>query len=182
MANFVHINVATDKLPTGVIGLPGAKSHDINGRYESTMTVSGRVAGKFRLSIFPDNMNVKGRIRDGTYPIFLGFHNPKKPTESDLAVRTNGMRAVIVINANLPVLVKSNDPKKTTSTGIHFHNGWYGWTEGISMSEGCLLVHPSDWERFIKLFLKAYPTLAEWSVKGGWVGQAIGFAIISSTV
>jgi hypothetical protein len=180
-AGFVHINISTGgKLPTGVTGLPGAQSHNTGGRYESTMVVSGHVSGRFRLTVFPDDMNVKGRIRDGVYPIFLGFHNPKKPQESDLEVRTNGFRPVIVFNANLPVPVQSNDPKKTTSTGIHIHNGWYGWKSGMPMSEGCLLVYPDEWAKFISLFLKAYPKLSQWSVNGGWVGEAIGFAFVNS--
>jgi hypothetical protein len=180
-ADLVHINISTGgKLPTGVTGLPGAESHRTDGRYESTMTVSGPVHGTFRLSIFPDDMNVKGRIADGTYPIFLGFHDPKKPGPSDLVVRTNGFRAVIVFNANLSVPVKSNNAQKTSATEIHIHNGWYGWKAGMPMSEGCLLVHPDDWTRFITLFLKGFPKLEQWSVNSGWVGEAIGFAFVSS--
>jgi hypothetical protein len=177
---FVHINIFTGgKRPTGVTGLPGAGSHSTKGRYESTMVVSGYVSGAFRLTIFPDNMDVKGRICDGTYAIFLGFHDPKKPRQSDLEVKTNGFRPVIVFNANLAVPVESNDPNKFTATEIHIHNGWSGWKASMPMSEGCLLVHPDDWAKFITLFLKAYPRLSQWSVNGGWLGQAIGFATVS---
>ena len=180
-ADIVHINISTGgKLPTGVTGLPGAEDHHATGRYESTMNVSGAVAGRFRLSIFPDDMTVKGRIQDGTYPIFLGFHDPKKPQVSDLVVRTNGFRAVIVFNANMPVPVLSNNPEKTSATEIHIHNGWWGWKTGLPMSEGCLLVHPDDWSPFITLFLKGFPKLEQWSMNSGWVGQAIGFAVVSS--
>jgi hypothetical protein len=180
-ANLVRIRISTGgKLPTGVQGFPEADSHKTAGRYESTMFVTGAVSGSYRLSIFPDDMNVKGRIKDGVYPIFLGFHDPKKPKQSDLEVRTNGFRPVIVFNANMAVPVESLNPEKTTSTEIHIHNGWYGWKAGMSMSEGCLLVHPDDWSKFIGSFLKAYPNLSEWSVNGRWIGQAIGFATVTT--
>jgi hypothetical protein len=163
-----------NKQPTGVTGLPGASTMTTSTRYESTVAVSGGLTGNFRGSIYPDNMNVKGRLNDGTYDIYLGFHKPGVPQSSDLVVRTNGFRAVLVVNANNSVPVTSNLASKTTSTAIHIHNGYNSWVASTPMSEGCLILHPSDWPAFIKLFLDKFPNIQDWKSSGDRLGKKIG--------
>ena len=119
-------------------------------------------------------MNVKGRIKDGTYDIYLGFHHAGTPTEKDLVVRTNQFRAVLIVNANNSVPVISNSPTKVTASGIHIHNGYNHWVASTPMSEGCLILAPNDWAGFITLFLKGYPSLADWTAGGGRLGKKIG--------
>lgn len=166
--------------PTGVTGLPGAADKTTNTRYESKVAVSGGLSGSFKGSIYPDNMNVKGRIRDGTYDISLGFHKPGTPKAEDLVVRTNGFRAVLIVNENNSVPVISNEPTKTTSSAIHIHNGYNTWVAGTPMSEGCLILHPADWPGFIKLFLNAYPNIADWTAGGGRLGKKIGTVTVGA--
>jgi hypothetical protein len=166
------------KLPTGVTGLPGAGVTATATRYESSVTVSGGLAGTFKGSIYPDNLNVKGRLLDGSYELYLGFHKPGTPTADDLVARTNGFRAALIVNANRPVPVASNDPAKQTSEAIHVHNGYHSWTAAHPMSEGCLILAPGDWPRFIKLFLDAFPSLADWTVGGGRLGRKIGVVAV----
>ncbi len=162
------------KKPTGVRGLPGAEVKTTATRYESTVTVSGGVAGSFKGSIYPDDMTVKGRLKDGSHDLYLGFHKPGVPKAEDLVVRTNGFRAVLVVNANRSVPVSSNLSSKQTSDGIHIHNGYNTWTPDVAMSEGCLILAPSDWPGFIKLFLDAFPDIADWTAGGGRLGKRIG--------
>ena len=81
-------------MPTGVNGMPGAANQTTETRYEAVVTVSGGLRGRFKGSIYPDNMNVSGRLLDGTYDVYLGFHKAGHPKEHDLKVRTNGFRAV----------------------------------------------------------------------------------------
>ena len=139
---FVHINVSTgNNLPTGVTGLPGADKHDTDARYESTMVVSGQVSGQFRLSIFPDDMNVKGRTKDGIYPIFLGFHTPKRPTASDLEVRTNGFRPVIVIKCQ-PACVGPKQRAQEDHFDRHPHPQRLVWLAEGRADVGRLSVSP----------------------------------------
>jgi hypothetical protein len=161
--------------PTGVTGLPGASDRTTATRYESLVTVSGGgMSGNFKASIYPDNMNVKGRIRDGSYDLYLGFHHPGVPTASDLVVRTNGFRAALIVNANNSVPVISNSPTKVTASTIHVHNGFNSWVASTPMSEGCQILAPGDWPNFITLFLNAYPNLADWTAGGGRLGKKIG--------
>ncbi len=162
------------KQPTGVTGLAGAKDTKTATRYESLVSVTGGVMGSFKGSIYPDNMDIKGRLVDGTYDLYLGFHKPSTPKASDLVMRTNGFRAVLVVNANRAVSVTSNLASKKTSDGIHVHNGWANWKADVPMSEGCLILHPTDWPAFIQLFLDAYPDLADWTAGGGRLGKKIG--------
>jgi peptidoglycan hydrolase-like protein with peptidoglycan-binding domain len=164
------------KLPTGVTGLPGSTDKTTNTRYESIVTVSGGgISGSFRGSIFPDNMNVKGRIKDGTYDLSLGFHKPGTPKQEDLVVRTNGCRAALVVNSNGSVPVISNDRTKQTSSAIHVHNGYNTWVASTPMSEGCQILHPADWPAFIKLFIAAYPNVSDWlAPNGDRIGKKIG--------
>jgi hypothetical protein len=142
------------------------------------VTVSGGLSGIFKGSIYPDNLNIKGRLKDGSYDLYLGFHKPGTATPDDLVVRTNGFRAVLVVNANRPVPVTSNDPAKQTSEAIHVHNGYHSWTAAHPMSEGCLILAPGDWPRFIKLFLDAFPSLADWTAGGGRLGRKIGVVTV----
>jgi hypothetical protein len=176
----VSILFRSVSLPTGVTGLPGASITVTNTRYESSVSVTGGITGKFRGSIYPDNMNVKGHLLNGTYNVFLGFHKEGTPTQRDLQVRTNGFRAVLVINRGNPLHVESNRPAKTTSVGIHIHNGFNHWKAAHPMSEGCLILHPADWSKFITLFLTAFPNLADWSINGSRVGRQIGTVTVQA--
>ena len=163
------------KQPTGVTGLPGATDKTTNTRYESVVAVSGGgLSGNFKGSIFPDNMNVKGRIRDGTYDISLGFHKDGSPKQEDLVVKTNGCRAALVVNNNGTVPVISNSSTKQTSTYIHIHNGYNTWVAATPMSEGCLILHPADWPAFIKLFITAYPSITDWVTGTSRIGKKVG--------
>jgi hypothetical protein len=81
---------------------------------------------------------------------------------------------VRAVNANHPVAVSSNLASKQTSDGIHIHNGYHSWTTAHPMSEGCLLIAPADWPAFLKLFLAAFPDLADWTAGGGRLGKKIG--------
>lgn len=163
-----------NKQPTGVTGLPGASNSTTLTRYESAVAITGGVTGNFRGSIYPDNMNIKGRINDGNYDIYLGFHKPGVPKSTDLVVRTNGFRAVLIVNANNSVPVTSNLSSKTTSSAIHIHNGYNTWVAGTPMSEGCLILHPADWSGFLTLFLNKFPDIADWTSGGERLGKKIG--------
>ena len=167
------------KQPMGVVGLPGAPSKTTSARYESLVSVSGSVSGNFVGSIFPDNIDIKGRLKDGTYDLYLGFHHSGTPTPSDLLPRTQGFRAVLVVNANKPVPVISNDRTKVSSDGIHVHNGYNTWSATHPMSEGCLILAPDDWFPFIKLFIAAYPDIADWTAGGGRLGKKIGVVTVA---
>jgi len=170
----IDITFFSQVRPTGVAGLPGVKVQTTLSRYEAHVTIGGGLDGRFRGSIYPDNMNVKGRLRDGTYDVYLGFHKPKTPTQHDLVVRTNGFRPVLVLNRGNTLPVISNVASKRTADGIHIHNGYNHWTSSHPMSEGCLLVHPNDWTAFISKFLHAFPKLSDWSTNGSRVGRRIG--------
>jgi hypothetical protein len=139
--------------------------------YESSVTVVGGSGGTFRGSIYPDDMSVKGRIKDGTYDLYLGFHKragtPKAP---DLVVRDNGFRAALIVNNDQSVPVISDSASKTTSTAIHVHNGF----NSKRFSEGCPTLCPSDWPAFIKIFLTAFPNLEAWTERNAYVGKKIG--------
>lgn len=150
-----------------------------DGMYESTFTLSGGLTGTFRGSIYPDDMTVKGRVIDGTYPLHIGFHKgggAAKQTATDLVVRTQGIRAGLLVNARNAVSVKSDDPNKTTSVGINVHNGF----NSERGSDGCLTLHPDDWSRFIKLFLDAFPNIDDWHTIGNNTGKKIGSLVIGS--
>ena len=124
--------------------------------------------------IFPDDMNKCGRIRDGTYDLSLTFHHKNgTPTAADLVVKTQGdLRPALTVNNCGAVPVVSNNPGKTTSFGINVHNGWSNTSTG---SEGCLTIQPSDWTRFIRIFLDLYPDLSDWyEGNGSWRGRRIG--------
>jgi hypothetical protein len=170
----IGITFQSMRLPTGVRGLPGAQISHTDTRYEADVTLSGGLSGRFKGSIYPDDMNVKGRVLDGKYDVFLGFHKPGKPSQDMLKVLTNGFRPVLVINKSNALRVSSLSPAKTTSVGIHIHNGYYQWKEASPMSEGCLIIHPSHWKDFLDKFIKAFPNIADWSNNGERIGKRIG--------
>jgi hypothetical protein len=150
-----------------------------NGMYESTFTLSGGLTGTFQGSIFPDDMTVKGRVVDGTYPLHIGFHKgggAAKQTAADLVVRTQGIRAGLLVNARNGVTVKSDNPGKTVSHGINVHNGF----SGNRGSDGCLTLQPSDWSKFVQLFLTAFPNIADWHTIGNNTGKKIGDLVIKA--
>jgi hypothetical protein len=147
------------------------------GLYESTFTLTGGLSGTFKGSIYPDDMTVKGRVIDGTYPLHIGFHKggnkPKEPASS-LVVKTEGIRAGLLVNARNSVPIQSDDPGNPTSEGINVHNGF----NSSRFSDGCLTLHPSDWARFIQLFLDAFPDIEDWHTIGNNTGKQVGSLII----
>ena len=148
------------------------------GVYESTITLAGPKPGVFRGSIFPNDMNKCGRIRDGTYDLSLTFHHKNgTPKAEDLVVKTRGdLRPALTVNNGGMVPVVSRDPGKTTATGINVHNGWSLSSRG---SEGCLTIQPPDWTRFITIFLDLYPALDDWyEGNGSWRGRKIGTLVV----
>jgi hypothetical protein len=115
---------------------------------------------------------------DRPYPLHIGFHKGGKAARqsaADLVVRTEGIRAGLLVNARNSVPVKSNDPGKTTSVGINVHNGYSNSDRG---SDGCLTLQPSEWSRFIQLFLDAFPEIGDWHTVGDNTGKKIGTLII----
>jgi peptidoglycan hydrolase-like protein with peptidoglycan-binding domain len=147
--------------------------------YESTITLSGGMVGSFVGSIYPDNMAVKGRVKDGTYDLSLTFHRKNGiPTAKDLIVKEQGdLRPALTLNNGNSVPVISDNPSKTTSSGINVHNG-FNSNRG---SEGCLTLKPTDWSRFNKLFLTAYPNLSDWYAgNGSWLGKKLGQVVIKA--
>ena len=150
---------------------PTSSTKGTDGLYESKVSISG-TSGTFRGSIYPDDMSVKGRIKDGTYDLYIGFHKREghTPSASDLIVRTQGFRAALIVNADASVPVISNNAAKTTSQTIHVHNGF----SSKRFSDGCPTLHPSDWTAFIETFLKAYPSLSDWTSTNTYVGKKIG--------
>lgn len=176
----VRILFTSVKLPEGVIGLPNAHSRVTAHRYEADVQVSGGVSGRFKGSIYPDNMTTSGRLQNGTYDIYLGFHDRDGGGTKLLEVRTNYLRAALIIGADRPLPVVSHDPKKLTAAPLHIHNGYNTWwiagKDGKihHMSDGCLTIAPWDWPRFIKSFFQVYPDPKEWTCAGGFVGRKIG--------
>jgi hypothetical protein len=167
------------KIPTGT-KFKTATPATAGGLYESTFTLSGGLTGTFRGSIYPDDMTVKGRVIDGTYPLHIGFHkggSAAKQTAADLVVRTQGIRAGLLVNARNGVPVQSDNPAKTTSYGINVHNG-FGSSRG---SDGCLTLHPSDWSGFIRAFLDAFPAIEDWHALGSNTGKKAGSLVIKES-
>ena len=160
------------KTPDSIAGAKGT-----NGLYESTVLVGGK---SFRGSIFPDNMDVKGRIKDGTYSLYLGFHKrgggSEEPGADDLEVRTQGFRATLIVNNDQSVPVISNNAGKKTSSAIHVHNGF----RTKRYSDGCPTIHPDDWKKFISIFLDAFEDLEDWTSTSKYVGKKIGVLEVKS--
>jgi hypothetical protein len=150
-----------------------------DGMYESTFTLTGGLTGTFRGSIWPDDMTIKGRVVDGTYPLHIGFHKgggAAKQSASNLVVKTEGIRPGLLVNARNAVSVKSDNAAKTTSVGINVHNGF----NGNRGSDGCLTLHPQDWSKFIQAFLTAFPNINDWHAVGTNTGKKIGSLVIKS--
>jgi hypothetical protein len=165
-----------NKIPTGT-KFKNITPATASGLYESDFTLSGGLNGSFRGSVYPDDMTVKGRVVDGTYPLHIGFHKGgggPKQTASDLVVKTRDIRAGLLVNARNPVNVQSDSPTKKTSVGINVHNGF----NNARYSDGCLTLHPQDWQRFIQLFLDAFHSIDDWHTLGTNTGKQIGSLII----
>jgi hypothetical protein len=151
--------------------------------YESEVTVYERQkdgtekpVGNFTGSIFPDDLETRGRLKDGRYDLHLGLHRRSKdgkaltPSKADLVVKSQGwLRPALIVNADAAVPVESHNPAKKTSTYIHVHNGF----RERRWSEGCLTLAPDDWSRFISLFLDRYPDLADWHADGHYYGRKV---------
>jgi hypothetical protein len=151
--------------------------------YESVVTVFERlpsggekVVGTFTGSIFPDDLKTRGRIKDGTYDLYLGLHRRSRdgkaltPSPADLVIKTSGwLRPALIVNADRAVPVLSLNPNKKTSTYIHLHNG----SRSKRWSEGCLTIPPAEWERFITIFLDRYPNLESWHQEGRYYGRRV---------
>jgi hypothetical protein len=151
------------------------------GAYESTFTLSGGLSGSFRGSIYPDDMTIKGRVVDGTWPLHIGFHKggtAAKQTAADLVVKFTGIRAGLLVNARSPVPILTDHPNNPTSEGINVHNGYSASSRG---SEGCLTLHPDDWSRFIQTFLDAFPDIDDWHTIGANTGKKIGSLVIKAS-
>ena len=152
----------------------------VQSGYESTFTLSGGVNGTFCGSIFPNDMTKYGRLLDKEYPLHIGFHKgggAAKCTANDLVVRTEGVRAGLLVNARSSVNVQSDDIYKTTSVGINVHNGYSTTNRG---SEGCLTLQPSDWPAFIQLFLDGFPNIDDWHAMNTNTGKKIGTLVIKA--
>ncbi|MBL8868787.1 MAG: peptidoglycan-binding protein [Planctomycetaceae bacterium] len=133
--------------------------------------------GTFQGSIMPDDMDVKGRIKNGWYRLKLGFHKRNGiPTTEDLVVKNSNadLRPALIVNEDAAVPVQSNDPNKTTSDKIHIHNGFK--TE--RGSDGCQTIRPSEWSAFISQFLDKYGSLEDWHKNGSYRGRDMGVLII----
>ena len=164
------------KIPTGT-KFKAQTTPTAGGLYESTFTLSGSLSGTFKGSIYPDDMTVKGRVIDGTYPLHIGFHQgggKAKQTAADLVVRTQKIRAGLLVNARNPVPIQSDDPGNPTSVGINVHNGF----NSSRFSDGCLTLQPTDWPAFIQLFLDAFPNIEDWHTLGANTGKQVGNLII----
>lgn len=135
---------------------------------------------KFRGSIFPDDMKVKGRIKDGVYSLYLGFHRrhggTKEPKTTDLVVREQDFRATLIVNNDLSVPVISDNSGKTTSSAIHVHNGF----RQKRYSDGCPTIHPLDRSKFTTIFLDAFPELEDWTSTSKYVCKKIGILEVKS--
>lgn len=151
--------------------------------YESEVTVFERLPGggekqlgTFTGSVFPDDMKTRGRLKDGTYDLYLGLHRRSRdgkaltPTPADLAVKSQGwLRPALIVNADGAVPVVSLNPAKKTSRLIHLHNGG----RAKRSSEGCLTIAPAEWGRFITIFLARYRSLGDWHQGGRYYGRKV---------
>ncbi|MEX1040460.1 MAG: hypothetical protein WDZ51_07515 [Pirellulaceae bacterium] len=168
-----------DKWPTKTTRQDKTLEPTYNGMYESTFTLSGGLTGRFRGSIWPDNMTIKGRVVDGTYPLHIGFHkggNQTKQKESDLVVKTRNIRPGLLVNCRNSISVTSDNANKLTSSGINVHNGQYN-SRG---SDGCFTLHPDDWSDFIQLFLDGFPDIDDWHKEYTNTGKKIGSVVVQA--
>lgn len=165
------------RVPTGTTGT----SSNCNSRLESKFTLSGGGAsGTFNGSIYPDDMNRFGRIKDGIYPLHIGFHHgggANKQTQKDLKVKYSGVRPGLLVNMRNTVPVISNNAGKVTSGGINVHNGNSAGPRG---SEGCLTIQRSEWSKFINKFISGFPNIDSWHEQYKNTGKKIGRLIVKS--
>ena len=162
-----------NKIPTNTTGLTATET----SMYESSFVLSGALSGTFRGSIYPDSMDIKGRIKDGTYPLHIGFHKGGNAArQTVLQVKTQDIRCGLLVNCRSSVPVESNNASKTTSVGINVHNGF----NSQRYSDGCLTLLPSDWSRFISLFINAYPDINDWHTVGTNSGKRVGSLIVQA--
>jgi hypothetical protein len=165
-------------IPTGTKFKVATKA-TATGLYESTFTLTGGLTGTFRGSIWPDDMTERGHLKDGTYPLHIGFHkggSAAKQTASDLVFRTQGVRAGLLVNARQGVSVISDKQGKVTSHGVNVHNGF----SSARFSDGCPTLHPDDWKGFIQLFLDAFPNIDDWHTLGANTGKQIGSLVVKA--
>ncbi|PQO36170.1 hypothetical protein DTL21_09655 [Bremerella cremea] len=155
----------------------GNAAPTFSGMYESVFLLSGGLSGTFRGSIWPDDMTVKGRVVDGTYPLHIGFHKgggAARQGANNLVVKTQGIRPGLLVNCRNAVSVESDNPTKKTSYGINVHNGF----RNQRFSDGCLTIEPSDWPKFIQKFLDGFPNINDWHTNGVNSGKKIGQLVI----
>lgn len=166
------------KFPTQTVRKGNLKA-TYDGMYESTFILSGGMTGTFRGSIWPDDMTVRGHLKDATYPLHIGFHkggSAARQGASDLVARTEGIRVGLLVNARNSVNVQSDNAGKTTAQGINVHNGF----NSKRFSDGCLTLQPTDWLRFIQLFLDAFPSIDDWHTVGNNTGKQVGQLVIKA--
>ena len=151
--------------------------------YESTVKImkNGKQIGSFQGSVFPDDMNTSGKIKDGEYPLHLGFHKRlkdgklQKPTSADLKVKSKGtLRPSLIVNRDQSVPCLSDNPEKKTSKFIHIHNGFLV----KRYSDGCLTITPGKWPAFIRPFLKDHKKLSDWYQNGTYYSKKIGTLVV----
>jgi len=168
-----------NKMPTNT-KRAGGETATHNDLYESIFTLSGGgVSGTFRGSIWPDDMTVKGRVVDGTYPLHIGFHkggSAARQGAEKLVMERQGIRPGLLVNMRKPVTVQSDNPSKKTSVGINVHNGF----GNRRWSDGCLTLRPMDWPRFIQIFLDGFPDINDWHAMYANTGKKIGQLIIKA--
>jgi len=165
-------------VPSGTTRKSGEPVDTYDGAYESSFVLSGGLTGQFRGSIWPNNMTKKGHLVDGSYPIHIGFHKgggKAKQKADNLVVKTSGIRAALLVNARNGVNVNSDTSSKTTSYGVNVHNGL---GSAKRSSDGCPNMPPADWNRFIQLFLDAYPNISDWHTVGTNTGKKVGTLIV----
>ncbi len=148
------------------------------GKYESEASFRGPNSSLLvDGSIYPDDMNTYGRIQDGYYSLWLGFHgrsggNPDEQRDFRYKPQGGVPTPVLVVNRNNRVPIISDSAGIKTSGNIHIHRGWAGYRG----SAGCLTIQPPNWEKVQKMLMEMYPNFSDWSGEGGdlFLGRQIG--------
>ncbi|MFK7768058.1 MAG: hypothetical protein AB8B55_12615 [Mariniblastus sp.] len=163
-----------DRIPQHSAGV----TPNYNGQFESQFRLSGAINGRFTGSIYPDNMNTHGRIKDGTYPLHIGFHHgggaPRQGADK-LKVGYSGVRPGLLVNMRERVPIISANSGLHTSGGINVHNGNSSNNRG---SNGCLTMSSQDWVKFISLFLNGFPNIEDWHARYTNTGKRIGQLVV----
>ena len=153
---------------------------NFTGQFESRFTLSGGVTGNFTGSIYPDSMNTHGRIKDGSYPLHIGFHHgggaPRQGADK-LKVGYTGIRPGLLVNMRERVPIISANANLSTSNGINVHNGNSSGNRG---SDGCLTMSSADWKKFITLFINGFPNIDDSHEKYTNTGKRIGQLIVQA--